>query len=295
MEIFLEDDGSLVASEVWKARISGIKSVSGKEVSNKEEAVEIVEKRIVEAVKKRVPNGKFGIMFSGGVDSSLIAFICRKSGLDFTCYSAGFELSSRDLDSAKKAADLIDVRLKYEAFSLDGIAHFFHVLKGVIPDPNVVSLGVGAVVYSCALMAKKDGVSCLFSGLGSEEIFAGYQRHEQASEINAECWKGLFGMRERDLVRDYSISKFSGVSFLAPFLDEDLIGDCIRISGDLKIGDLGKKSILRHAAIKMGLPGSIALRNKLAAQYGSGFDLAMEKLAKRGGFQGKQKYVSSLL
>ncbi|MEM4266690.1 MAG: asparagine synthase-related protein, partial [Candidatus Nanoarchaeia archaeon] len=44
----------------------------------------------VESMNKRIPNCKFGIMFSGGVDSTLIAFVCKKLGFDFTCYTSHF-------------------------------------------------------------------------------------------------------------------------------------------------------------------------------------------------------------
>jgi len=38
---------------------------------------------IIEAVKKNIPYEKFGILFSGGVDSTTIAQVCRKEKKDF--------------------------------------------------------------------------------------------------------------------------------------------------------------------------------------------------------------------
>jgi len=49
---------------------------------------------------------------------------------------------------------------------------------------------------------KKDKCDIVLSGLGSEEIFAGYQRHKEALNINKECLHGLRMMYERDLYRD---------------------------------------------------------------------------------------------
>ncbi len=41
-----------------------------------------------QSVSKRLPQKKFGILFSGGIDSSLIAFLAKKLGKNFTCYTS---------------------------------------------------------------------------------------------------------------------------------------------------------------------------------------------------------------
>jgi len=55
------------------------------------------------------------------------------------------------------------------------------------------------------------------------------------------------------------------------------------------------KYILRCVAIDVGVDKSVALRGKKAAQYGSGFDKALKKLAKRRGFRKKTDYLTTLL
>ena len=45
----------------------------------------------------------------------------------------------------------------------------------------------------------------------------------------------------------------------------------------------------------IGVPKLAAERKKKGAQYGSGFDKAIQKLAKKNGFKHKKRYVESLL
>jgi asparagine synthase (glutamine-hydrolysing) len=134
----------------------------------------------------------------------------------------------------------------------------------------------------------------LFSGLGSEEIFAGYQRHELSKDINNECWNGLKTTYERDFKRDFAIANHEKVGFLTPYLDKDLIVSAMSVSGKLKIKSGYKKHILRKAALNIGLKKEYAFRPKKAAQYGSNFDKAISRIAKSKGFRYKKEYLDFL-
>ena len=312
-EMFLEN-GRLLDRAAWEARISSLKAevnAANAAVDGKKAAISLLKKRIPDAVAERIPldgngdgRGKFGVMFSGGVDSSIIAFLCKKlcekTGRRFVCYTAGFG-SSKDVEAAKYAAGVIGLELKAEVFELEKIEGIVRAVLPVLRSRGVadtVNVGVASVVYAVASMGKKDGVSFLFSGLGSEEIFAGYQRHEKAAAagyVNEECWAGLKQMWSRDLLRDCALAELTGASFLTPFLDEKVVAAAMSIPGSLKISGREKKLILREAALELGLPEQVAFRKKIAAQYGSGFDLALGKLAKRHGFRLKSAFVESLV
>lgn len=101
-------------------------------------------------------------------------------------------------------------------------------------------------------------------------------------------------MWQRDLARDAALGKNLGINVRVPFLDDELIKAAMGIPGEKKINSQHKKLILREIAEELGLPKEIAWRQKQAAQYGSGFDKAMEKLAKKVGMS-KSEYVKSLI
>jgi len=276
------EGGNIISEDRWIEHINSLKS---KQSAARSE----LKKQIINAVKKRIPKKRFGIFFSGGVDSSLIALVCKQSKADFICYAVGME-SASDIEAAKKAAGLLGVELKYRVLSLKEAEKIIKETAKIV-GPDVMKVGVGSVFYAAAMLAKKDKISAFFSGLGSEEIFAGYERHVSAKDINRECWEGLRQMYKRDLLRDYSISKKLKISILTPFLDSGVIKTAMQIPGEKKINKQHKKIILREIAEEIGLPEEIAWRKKKAAQYGSRFHKALQKLAKKSEFKRISEYL----
>ncbi|PIN68614.1 ATP-binding protein, partial [Candidatus Woesearchaeota archaeon CG11_big_fil_rev_8_21_14_0_20_43_8] len=105
---------------------------------------------------------------------------------------------------------------------------------------------------------------------------------------------GLKEIHSRDMYRDDVIMMHHGLELRLPFLDTKLIAFALSIPPMYKIvGDV-KKAILREAAMELGLDHDIAYRKKLAAQYGSNFDKALIKLAKKNGFDKKGEYLLSI-
>lgn len=294
-EIYISD-GRLIEQGLWKAKVGDLRVKADKEglIGSREGAVGIIAGSFLDAVRKRVPEAKFGVMFSGGVDSSLIAFLCRKLGRRFTCYTAGFR-DSGDVAASKIAAEYIGLSHRLKIFSLEEVEQVIRDVLPVLKYRDFVNVSVASVVQATVSMAKNDGVSCLFSGLGSEEIFAGYRRHELAGDVNAECWSGLESMWARDLSRDCCLAEKNKVDFLTPFLDENLIVSAMRVPGEYKILNGEKKLILRESALSLGLQRDVAFRRKVAAQYGSGFDAAIQELARQCGFRSKAAFVQGLL
>ena len=283
--------GKLVPKVSWQKYIESLKV---REVKlSKEQAADLVADALVEAVRKRIPDKKFGILFSGGVDSTLIAFIAKKLKKDFICYSVGVK-NSQDLEWSKKIAKKLKLSHKQKQLTEAELEKIIKKVIKIVGGPDVVKVGVGSVFYAAAELAKKDKISILFSGLGSEEIFAGYERHAAAKNINKECWNGLSLMWERDLVRDYKIAAALRLDIRTPFLDGDLIQAAMKVPGEYKISGDTKKAILREAAVRLGLENEFAYRKKVAAQYGSKFDHMLEQLARKNGDKFKKEYLQSL-
>ena len=247
------------------------------------------------AIKKRVPNKKFGLLFSGGIDSTLIALILKRLGYKFTCYTAAIDdpsvKQSEDLEYAIKVAKSLGLKLKIRRIKVKDVESYLKIVPKIIESSNVVKVGVALTFYLACNLAKNDGAKVIFSGLGSEEIFAGYERHLNAQNINKECLSGLLKMYERDTYRDDVITMYNNLELRLPFLDKKLIKYALRISQKFKINGENKKVILRELAEKFGLKKEFAWRKKRAAQYGSRFDKAIERLSKKNGFRYKSDYL----
>ncbi|MEK6967696.1 MAG: asparagine synthase-related protein [Nanoarchaeota archaeon] len=283
-------NNNLISEADWINHISSLKI--SELFDNKQAAIKYINESLENAIKKRMPSNHFGILFSGGVDSTFIAFLCKKLGGNFTCYTVGIE-GSKDVVEAEKVAKELDFKQKCKILNNEEIEEYFKKVIKILGETNVVNVGVGATALAAIELGEKDGVDSFFSGLGSEEIFAGYERHSKAQNINDECWSGLKGMWKKDLLRDYAIGKHENIDLLVPFLDEDVIKTAMRVPGEWKISGEHKKMILREAAIKTGMPELFAMRKKVAAQYGSGIDKVMERLAKKKRI-GKAEYLKSL-
>ena len=297
---FYIKDNKLISKKEWDKTITNMKDSIKEEFENKNKSKQVLANELVKAIESRLPEERFGILFSGGIDSSLIALIAKKAGKNFICYTVGFmdkgTKEPEDVIYARRAAAEIGVELKVRIISLEQAQELFEKTVGALGAElnNVVNVGVGSVEVACIEMARKDGIKYVFGGLGSEEIFAGYQRHKQARDKQEECWRGLKNMYERDLLRDYAIAEHEGIQFSTPFLDKELIGVAMKIPGKFKIDDEQAKIILREAAQELGLPKEIAWRGKRAAQYGSRLDKAISKLARNKGFDYKKDYLKSL-
>jgi len=290
------DDNGLVPKETWTKVIETLKSKTTG-TGSKERLKEL----IVEAVKKRIPKEPFAVFFSGGVDSALIALICKQLNLDFTCYTVGFQHEDSELPNdilfARKLAKELNLKHVEKIYGIREARDMIKEAVKIFPKPDeftteyFVTIDVASVVIAARSIAKE---KIFFSGLGSEEIFAGYNRHSKVSDINEECWRGLKEMWSRDLKRDTTLGKALGIDLLVPFLDEDVIIEAMKIEGSKKIDDENKKIILREIAEELGLPKEFAWRKKQGAQYGSKFDRAIEKLTKLSGFSSKREYIESL-
>ena len=291
-------EGKLIPEELWVKFIAGMENDFDSLETNNERAKREIADSIINSVRKRI-TPKFGILFSGGVDSSLIAFIAKKLSCNFTCYTVGIE-GSDDIEWAKKVADEYKLNFKYKVLSLDELELAIKNVVKILNDADIVKASVGSVLYAAGKLALADSNNVLFGGLGSEEIFAGYKRHEETLQngfeaLHKECWNGLKGMWQRDLTRDFAIAKSLGLDLRAPFLDKELIKAAMNVHPMLKLDKNNKKIILREAAEFIGLKKEFAWRRKQAAQYGSNFVNGIEKLAKRKGFKLKKDYLQSLM
>lgn len=304
MEFFINKE-MLISNNEWISHINSFKNDS--ELTEPENKIASELQRLLEnAIKKRIENVDCaGIFFSGGLDSSHITALCKKLGTNFRCYTVGFQDGNfkepEDIGQAKSVARFLNLdneQFLYKVFDINEMQNI--ILKTVkilnyaskeigVDINNVVNVGVGAVELAAQGITK--GEKFFFSGLGSEELFAGYERHRK-NPSNEECFSGLLSMYERDLLRDNAISKTLGFKFLTPFLDDELVKYALRIPIKYKINNTGNKLILRKAAYP--LLKEFSERPKKAAQYGSSFDKAISKLASMNGYKTKKDYIKSL-
>lgn len=258
------------------------------------------------AVLKRVENiTDVGLIFSGGVDSTILALILKKIAqkrndtntveegivkpLNVKLYSVGVE-NSQDIKFSKKIADELNLPLKTIIIDETTVKESIKPVLTAIEDDNIMKLGVGMTIYLATKAMKEDGIKVALSGQGADELFGGYNRYLKHFEENnlmdayfsldEEIYHDIANMYHVNLERDDAVSMANGVELRVPFLDRDIIDLALDIPGKYKIKngeDLLRKHILRDSAKSMGVPDYIALRPKKAAQYGSGINKILKK------------------
>ena len=129
----------LVGRKNWENYIEGLKSNTT--AKNKKQIKKQLKQKLVEAVSKRLPKKRFGLLFSGGVDSSTIALIAKKLRANFICYSVGTG-NSKDAAEAKKAAKQLKLRLKYKIFNLKEAERIIKKAAAITGKPDLFNLRV---------------------------------------------------------------------------------------------------------------------------------------------------------
>jgi len=275
---------------------SVVPELKGPSAKRKEDLLNLLR----ESISRQIPRAaKFGVLFSGGLDSTLIAYLCKESGADFVCYTVAVEAEgmkeAEDLSHAKRVAADLGLQWKLKTVRLDELEEYLKIVVPLVEDTDVVKVGVALPMYVACEAAREDGIRTVFSGLGAEELFAGYARHKQMKQanLNTECLYGLLGMHEKDLYRDYLVANKHGISLRVPFLDTAVVDYALKLPASYKLTGAVDKRILREIAKDLGL-GEASTRKKRAAQYGSNTIKVLEKLAKQSGHRYKRDYLLSL-
>jgi asparagine synthase (glutamine-hydrolysing) len=217
----------------------------------------------------RSVEGPIGILFSGGVDSALLAWELR-SRPGVTLYTLGREGSS-DLRAGVVGAERLG--LPWEGLPVDreivmaAELRFSRELDGVAEVSRRVLLAL-------AIAIAEAGSRHLLCGQGADELFLGYAHYRRLSAEEAErrSSEDLSRLRGSDWPRTRRIAEECGKEVLAPYLSPAFEEQARRVPVDLLLPREMPKRFFREWAVERGLPRELAERPKKAVQYGSGVD-----------------------
>jgi asparagine synthase (glutamine-hydrolysing) len=230
----------------------------------------------------------YGVLLSGGLDSSVIAALAcafserrvESSGGEKAwwprvhSFAIGLE-GSPDLAASQRVADALGTVHHAFRFTIDEGIDALRDVIWHIESFDVTTVRASTPMYLMARRIKAMGVKMVLSGEGSDEIFGGYLYFHKAPNPQAfheELVRKLSALHLFDCLRANKSMAAWGVEARVPFLDTPFINHAMSIHARHKMAGQGRieKHILREAFEGM-LPPEILWRQKEQFSDGVGY------------------------
>jgi asparagine synthase (glutamine-hydrolysing) len=253
---------------------------------------------LTQAVKRRLMTDvPFGVLLSGGLDSSIIASITKrildsdnemKKHLDechierkLQSYAIGLE-GSPDLKASREAANFLKTNHHEFVFTVqEGIDAIEDVIY-YTETFNPTTIRASTPMVLLARKIKSLGIKMVLTGEGSDEIFGGYLYFHKApnkKEFHQENIRKLNDLYKYDLLRANKSLMAYGIEGRVPFLDRDFVEYAMSFDPEIKMVSKDRQSIEKWVIRKAFddeenpyLPKSILWRQKEQFSDGVGYN-----------------------
>ena len=254
-----------------------------------EAAARILQALLERAVEERLTSlGAVAVAFSGGLDSSIIAFLSKKFCSNVTLIHVSLK-NQPETEHAKAVAEELNLPIRICIYDENDVSKALPLVLCLIEEPDPIKASIGIPIYWAAEQAAKMNLPVMLAGQGSDELFAGYKRYVDslvrwgAEKTRDTIFRDIVGMHESNFERDFKICNFHGVELRIPFVTHQIIRFATDLPVELKIQtfeNTPRKLVLREAARNLGLSNDIVSRPKKAVQYSTGVTKALRRLAK---------------
>ena len=245
-----------------------------------------IRKSLTKAVKKRLmADVPFGVLLSGGLDSSLTSSIaCRLlegTGQKIHSFSIGLDADSPDTKAARKVAEFIGTEHHEIHFTIEQGIEILEKLIWHLETYDVTSIRASTPMYFLSKAITEQGIKMVLSGEGADEVFGGYlyfRNAPSAAEFQQETIDRVQKLFTADLLRADKSTMAHGLEARVPFLDKEFLELAIKIKPEEKQPKMYEgieKYILRKAfdtPEKPYLPEEVLWRQKEQFSDGVGYN-----------------------
>ncbi|XP_028783980.1 asparagine synthetase [glutamine-hydrolyzing] 2-like [Neltuma alba] len=245
-----------------------------------------LEKAVIKRLMTDVP---FGVLLSGGLDSSLVASITaryladtkagKQLGTTIHSFCIGLE-GSPDLKAGREVANYLGtVHHEFHFTPQDGIDAIEDVIYH-IESYELTTVRSSIPTYLISRKIKSHGIKVVLSGEGSDEIFGGYLYFHKApnkEEAHQEMCRKIKALHQYDCLRANKATSAWGLEARFPYLDKEFVNVVMNIDPDFKMSGHRRieKWILRNAfddKERPYLPQHILWRQKEQMSDGVGYN-----------------------
>ncbi|MEM2117700.1 MAG: asparagine synthase-related protein [Candidatus Bathyarchaeia archaeon] len=253
-------------------------------------AAKKLQRLLQQSIKERMLGQKeIAVAFSGGLDSSIIAFLAKKTAANVHLIHVSLE-EQPETEHAKKAAEELALPIHVHLFSEKDVEKTLPKVLWLIEESDPVKASIGIPIYWAAEKVAKANFKVMLAGQGADELFGGYKRYvDEYSTCGSETvqramFNDITRMCETNFERDFKLCNFHNVELRLPFATYQIAQFAAELPLEMKIklpDDGMRKLVLRQVARNLGLPQAVVEKPKKAIQYTSGVSKTLKKLAQK--------------
>ena len=257
-----------------------------------DEAAKRLQVLLEESIRRRTHDVKeVAVAFSGGLDSSIVAYLASKLGVKVNLLQVSME-NQAETEEAIEASNQLNLPLQVHLFKDSDVEKILPAVVALIEEPDPVKASVGLPFYWAAEKASEAGFHVMLAGQGADELFGGYQRYvneycrEGSEAVRKTMFNDVVRIHESNLERDLKITIFHDVELRLPFASFELAAYALSLPIECKMEqkpDTLRKLVLRKVALDVGMPNVMVDKPKKAVQYSTGINNAIKRVAKKQG------------
>jgi asparagine synthase (glutamine-hydrolysing) len=262
-----------------------------------ETAVKRLQRYLQHSVKEKVSDlREVAVAFSGGLDSSIIAFLAKKSGVNVHLIYVSLE-NQPETKYAQEASEELNLPMHVSLYKEEDVAKTISKVLWLIEEPDLVKTSIGVPFYWTSEKAAEMKFNVLLAGQGADELFGGYRRYvddylrHDGEKVRRLIINDILKMYEINFERDFKICNFHNVDLRLPFATYPISKFATELPIELKLErkENGlRKLVLRQVAKNLGLPKFIVEKPKKAIQYATGVNKILKRLAAQQGLTAKE-------
>jgi asparagine synthase (glutamine-hydrolysing) len=236
------------------------------------------------------PPEDYAIAFSGGLDSTLVAYAAKENGLRPELITVGLK-GQAELEHAQRVAKELGLEIMVRELSRSEIIDRLGEVVETVESTDSTLVGHSVPLFFVCEVAEEMGMGHLLVGQLSDELFAGYGRFEELAlkrqflEANREVLRSVLAAATNDFEPGDKLAVSHRLELQSPFAYLPLVDYALSIPISQKLRLIGngvvRKYVLRKLAASWKLPESVVNRPKKAVQYSSGVQKVLLKEAKK--------------